>query len=116
MKLVHNLGEMDEGLDIDINYHVDIAHEYRTRRNILRSFQVKNNQVILLVEKTNTIGMYGFLYHEIMEKYMVDLLSNINDHIKDTGNWSACNNHYRFNSGKKVTPDDVMQSAVNSSF
>jgi hypothetical protein len=47
---------------------------------------------------------------------MVDLLSNIDDHIKDTGDWSACDNHYCFNSGEKVTPDDVMRSAGNSSF
>jgi hypothetical protein len=38
MKLVHNLGEMDEGLDIDLNDHVNIPHEYRTLHNILRSF------------------------------------------------------------------------------
>jgi hypothetical protein len=44
-----------------------------------------------------------------MEKYIVDLPSNIDDHIKDTGDWSACDNHYRFNSGEKVTPDDVMR-------
>jgi hypothetical protein len=85
MKLVHKLGEMDEGLDIDLNDHVGTPHKYRTLRNILRSFRVKNNQVILMVEKTNTIGTYRFLYHENMEKYMVDLLRNIDDHIKYTG-------------------------------
>jgi hypothetical protein len=116
MKLVHNLGEMDEGLDIDLNDNVDLPHEYRTLRKILRSFRVKNTQVILMVEKTNTIGTYPFLYHENMEKYMVDLLSNIDYHIKDTGDWSACDNHYSFNSGEKVTADDVMRSAGNSSF
>jgi hypothetical protein len=116
MKLVHNLVEMDKVLDIDINDHIDIPHKYRTLRNILRIFRVNNNQVILMVEKTNTIGTYRFLYHENMEKYMVDLLSNIDDHIKDTGDWSACDKHYRFNSGEKVTPDDVMRSAGNSSF
>jgi hypothetical protein len=51
-----------------------------------------------------------------MEKYMVYLLSNIDDHIKDTGDWSACDNHYRFNSGENVTPDDEMRSAGNSLF
>jgi hypothetical protein len=69
-----------------------------------------------MVEKTNTIGTYIFLYHENMEKYMVDLLSKIDDHIKDTGDWSACDNHYRFNSGENVTPDDVMPTSNNSSF
>jgi hypothetical protein len=82
MKLVHNLGEMDEGLDIDLNDYVGIPHEYRTLGNILRSFQVKNNQVILIVEKTNTISTYRFLYNENMETYMADLLSNIDEHIK----------------------------------
>jgi hypothetical protein len=116
MKLVHNLGEMDEVLDIDINDHVDIPHEYRTIRNIWRSFRVKNDQVIRMVEKTKTIDTYQFRYHKNMEKYMVDLLSNIDEHIKDTSDWSACDNHFRFNIREKVTPDDVMQSAGNFSF
>jgi hypothetical protein len=47
---------------------------------------------------------------------MVDLLSNIEDHIKDNDDWSTCDNHYFSNSGEKVTPDNVMQSAGNSSF
>jgi hypothetical protein len=68
------------------------------------------------VDKTNTIGTHRFLYHENMGKYMVDLLSNIDEHIKDTGDWDACDNHYRFISGEKVTPDDVMRDADNSSF
>jgi hypothetical protein len=51
-----------------------------------------------------------------MEKYLVDLLSNINDHIKDTGDWSACDNHYLFNIGEHVIHDDIMRSAGNSSF
>jgi hypothetical protein len=58
VKLVHNLGEMDEGLDIDLNDHVDTPHEYRRLRNTLRIFWANNNQVILVVEKTNTIGTY----------------------------------------------------------
>jgi hypothetical protein len=84
MKLVHNLGEIDDVLDIELNEHVDTPHEYRTLRNILRRFRVKDNQVILMEKKTNTVGMYRFLYHETMEIYMVDLLSNIDDHIKNT--------------------------------
>jgi hypothetical protein len=62
-----------------------------------------------MAEKINTIGTYRFLYHENMDTYMVDLLSKIDEHIKDTGDWAACDNHYRFNSGEKVYPDDVMR-------
>jgi hypothetical protein len=69
-----------------------------------------------MVEKINTIGTYRSLYHENMVKYMVDILSNINDHIKDTGYWSACDNHHHFNTGEKVTSEYVMRSAGNSSF
>jgi hypothetical protein len=47
---------------------------------------------------------------------MADLLSNIDEHIKDTGDWYACDNHYRFNSAEKVTLEDVMRDAGNSSF
>jgi hypothetical protein len=38
MKLVHNLGDMDEGLDLELSEHVDVSDEYLTLRNILRSF------------------------------------------------------------------------------
>jgi hypothetical protein len=41
MKLVHNLGDMDEVLDLELSEHVDISVEYFTLRNILRSFKVK---------------------------------------------------------------------------
>jgi hypothetical protein len=81
--MVHNLGEMDEVMDIELNKHVDVPHECRTLRNILRSFRVKDNQVILVVKKTNMVGTHRFLYHEKREKYMVDLLNNIDDHVKD---------------------------------
>jgi hypothetical protein len=47
---------------------------------------------------------------------MVDLLSNIDEHIKDAGDWAGCDNHYRFNSVEKVTPDDMMRDAGHSSF
>jgi hypothetical protein len=83
MKLVHNLGDMDKVLDLELNEHVDILDEYLTLRNILRSFKVKEKHVILSVEKTNTPGTYRFLFDETMEKYMVDLLSNLDSHIKD---------------------------------
>jgi hypothetical protein len=43
-------------------------------------------------------------------------LSNIDDHIKDTGDWDACDNHYRFNSGEKMTLDDMIRESGNSSF
>jgi HD superfamily phosphohydrolase YqeK len=51
MQLVHNLGEMDKVLDIELNEHVDIPHEYMTLCNIQRSFRVKDNQVINAVGK-----------------------------------------------------------------
>jgi hypothetical protein len=116
MKLVHNLGDMDEVLDIELNEHVDISDEYLTLRNILRSFKVKGIPVILSVEKTNIPGTYRFLYEETMEKYMVDLLSNLDSHIKDIGKWDDIDGHYRYNTLEQVTPDDAMLNAENSGF
>jgi hypothetical protein len=60
MKLVHNLGDMDEVLNLDLNEHLDISDEYLTLSNILRSFKVKGSPVILSVEKTNTLGTCRF--------------------------------------------------------
>jgi hypothetical protein len=51
-----------------------------------------------------------------MERYMVDLLSNIDDDIKGTDDWSEYDSHYWYNTGEKRTPDDIMRSAGNSSF
>jgi hypothetical protein len=61
MKLVHNLGDMDEVLDLELNKHVDILDEHLTLRNILRSCKVKGISVIISVENTNTLGTYGFI-------------------------------------------------------
>jgi hypothetical protein len=47
---------------------------------------------------------------------MVDLLSNLDSHIKDIGDWEDINGHYRYNILEQVTPDDVMHSVKNSVF
>jgi hypothetical protein len=60
MKLVHNLVDMDEVLDLELNEHIDISEEYLALRNILRSFKVKGSPVILSVENTYTLGTYRF--------------------------------------------------------
>jgi hypothetical protein len=116
MKLVHNLGDMDEVLDLELSEHVDISDEYITLRNILRSFKVKNIPVIRCVENTNTLGTYRFLYDESMEKYMADLLSNLDPHIKDIGEWDDCNGQHRYNTMEQVTPDNAMRYTKNSGF
>jgi hypothetical protein len=116
MKLVHSLGDMDEVLDLELSKHVDISDEYLTLRNILRSFKVKNTPVIRSVEKTNTLGTYRFLYNESMEKYMADLLSNLDSHIKDICEWDDCDGNYRYNTMEQVTPDDAMRHTEISGF
>jgi hypothetical protein len=90
MKLVHNLGDMDEVLDLELSEHIDISDEYLSLRNIMRSFKVKNTPIIRYFEKTNTLGTYCFLYDESMEKHMADLLSNLDSHIEDIGEWDDC--------------------------
>jgi hypothetical protein len=81
MKVLHDLGDMEEVLDLELNEHVDISDEYLTLHNILCSLKVNVIPVILSVEKTHTLKTYCFLYEETMEKYMVDLLSNLDSHI-----------------------------------
>jgi chemotaxis response regulator CheB len=51
-----------------------------------------------------------------MEKYMVDLLNNLDSHIKDKSVWEERNGHYIYNILKQVTPDVVMRNAENSGF
>jgi hypothetical protein len=116
MKLVHNLGDMDEVLDLELSEHVDISEEHLTLRNILRSFKVKNTSVIRSVEKINTLGTYRLLYDESMGKYMADLLSNLDSHIKYIGEWDDCNIHYRYNTMEQATPDDATRYTKNSGF
>jgi hypothetical protein len=107
---------MDEVLYLELSEHVDISDEYLTLRNILRSFKVKNIPVIRSVEKTNTSGTYRFLYDESIEKYMADLLSNVDSHIKDIGEWDDCYRHYHYNTMEQVTLDDAMHYTENSGF
>jgi hypothetical protein len=116
MKIVHNLGDMGELLDIELDEHVDIAHEYRTLRKIIWSFRVKDKQVIISVEKTNPVITYHFLYRDIIEKYIVDLLGNISENITDVWDWNVCDSHYRYNTMEKITANDIMRKTDNSSF
>jgi hypothetical protein len=51
-----------------------------------------------------------------MEKYMVDLLSNLDSRIKDIGEWDDSDGHYRYNTLEQVTPGDTMRNAENSGF
>jgi hypothetical protein len=60
MKLVYNLGGMDEVLDLELKEHIDISDEYLTLHNILRRFKNKGKPVILSVKKNNTPGNYRF--------------------------------------------------------
>jgi hypothetical protein len=116
MKLVHNLGDMDGVLQLELNEHVDISDGYLTLRNILKGLKVKGDPVILSVEKTNTLGTYRFLYKETMEKYMVDFPRNLDSHIKYIGDWEESDRHYRYNKLERATSDDVMRNAENSGF
>jgi hypothetical protein len=116
MILVHNLGDMDEVLDLKLSEHVDISDEYLTLRNILRSFKVKNTPIIRSVEKTNMPGTYCLLYDESMEKYMADLLSNLDSHIKDIGEWDDYDGHYHYNTMEQVTPDESVYTRKTRSF
>jgi hypothetical protein len=61
-KLVRNLGDVEEVLDLELNEHINISDEHLTLCNISWSFKVKGNQVIMSVEKTNTLGAYHFSY------------------------------------------------------
>jgi hypothetical protein len=99
-----------------ISEHVDISDEYLTLRNVLRSFKVKNTPVIRSVEKTNTLGTYRFLYDESMEKYMAYLLSNLDSHINDIGEWDDCDGNYCYNTMEQVTPDDPLRHTENWGF
>jgi hypothetical protein len=47
---------------------------------------------------------------------MADLLSNLDSHIKDIGEWDDCDGHYRYNTMEQVSPDDAMRHMENSGF
>jgi hypothetical protein len=51
-----------------------------------------------------------------MRKYMADLLSNLDPHIKAIGKWDDCGGHYRYNTMEQVTPDDAMRHTESSGF
>jgi hypothetical protein len=51
-----------------------------------------------------------------MEKYIVDLMSNMDSTIEDIGDWEESNGHYIYNILEQVTPNDGMRNADNSGF
>jgi hypothetical protein len=60
MKLVHNLGEMDTVLDIELNEYVDTPRMYRTLHNILCRFRVKENHIVLMVKKQTRLARIAY--------------------------------------------------------
>jgi hypothetical protein len=51
-----------------------------------------------------------------MKKYMADLLSNLDSHIKYIGECDDCDGHYHYNTMEQVMPDDDMRYTENSGF
>jgi hypothetical protein len=51
-----------------------------------------------------------------MGKYMADILSNLDSHIKHIGEWDDCDGHYHYNTMEQVEPDDAMCYTENSGF
>jgi hypothetical protein len=49
-----------------------------------------------------------------MEKYVKDLMEEIDEHIRQVGDWGTCDTNYRFHISEKVTPDDSSDRAIYS--
>jgi hypothetical protein len=48
------------------------------------------------IEKTNTGGMYIFLFHDKNTELIDNMLNNLDATLDDIGTWGECDVHYRY--------------------
>jgi hypothetical protein len=89
-RIVHNLNDVDEIIEITLGEDIDMDPAGITLRDILFNYHDKNgNRLIDAIEKTSTGGKYRFLFQQNKTKHIDETLTSI-------GDWEECHTHFRY--------------------
>jgi hypothetical protein len=96
-RIVHNLNNVDEIIEISLMEYVDMDPAGITLRDIFFNYHDKNvNRLIDAIEKTSTGGTYRFLFQQNKTEEVDKMLEHIDETLTSIGGWEECHTHLRY--------------------
>jgi tRNA G37 N-methylase Trm5 len=94
-RIVHNLNDVDEIIEIALGEDVDMDPSVITLRDIFFTYHDKNgNRLIDAIDKTSTGGTYHFLFQQSKTEEVDKILEHIDDTLTSIGYWDECHTHF----------------------
>jgi hypothetical protein len=105
-RIVQNLADIDEIIEIDMNDEDDEEME-GTGMTLIHSFLQyldKQGQSLLQpIEQTSTGGTYRFIFDKSKVIEVDAMLASIDSDLDKIGQWEECNTHYRYLPSNPIT-------------
>jgi hypothetical protein len=96
-RIVHNLNDVDDIIEIALGEDVDMDPAGITLRDILFNYHDKNgNRLIDAIEKTSTGGTYRFLFQQSKTEEVDKMLEHTNNTLTFIGDSDECHTHFRY--------------------
>jgi hypothetical protein len=96
-RIVHNLNDVDDIIEIALGEDVDMDLAGITLRDIFFNYHDKNgNRFIYAIEKTSTGGTYRFLFQQNKTEKVDKMLEHIDESLTSIGDWKECHTHFRY--------------------
>jgi hypothetical protein len=96
-RIVHNLNDVDDIIEIALGEDVDMDPAGITLRDIFFNYHDKHgNRLIDAIEKTSTGGTYRFLFQQNKTEEVDKMLEHIDETLTSIGDWEECHTHFRY--------------------
>jgi hypothetical protein len=116
-RIVKNLNDIDEEIDLEVKYDVDMDGAGTTIREVfIKHPDNKSNALFDSMEHTNTSGVYRILFDETNTAQVDTLLATIDDSLNALGDWDNADAHFRNHSNKKVNIVVIQPQGEQSDF
>jgi hypothetical protein len=96
-RIVHNLNDVDEIIEIALGEDVDMDPTGITLRDIFFNYQDKiGNRLVDEIEKKSTGGTYRFIFQQSKTEEVDKMLEHIDNTLTSIGDWDECHMHFRY--------------------
>jgi hypothetical protein len=96
-RIVHNLNNVDDIIEIALGEDVDMDPAGITLRDIFFNYHDKNgNRLIDAIENKSTGGTCRFLFQQTKTEEVDKMLEHIDETLTSIGDWEECHTHFRY--------------------